>query len=69
MTCLNQQCQSKTNWAAQAPGSMHAYRVSCSTCQRFRKWGTCSQLEEAREAGTVRNVARYQAPATLEAFL
>ena len=61
-------CQTQTIWKELPPSSVHAYRVTCSLCDRFLMWGTRVQLNIAQANWGVRNLVNYQPPATLEAF-
>lgn len=62
-------CNAATRWIEQPPKSPHRYRVECSMCGKYLKWGTESQLEAANAAGTIARIVKFSPPATLDAFL
>jgi hypothetical protein len=58
---------SAAEWVEQSPDSVHRYRVNCSLCGKFYKWGTAAELAKLKPFGLV-SVLDYKPPATLEAL-
>lgn len=65
MSCEHDQ---GTRWLEQAPDSLHRYRVECSFCHRFIKWGNQAELDRRILADETGWVVDYKAPPTLDAF-
>jgi hypothetical protein len=56
---------SASNWIEQSPESVHRYRVNCSLCGKFYKWGTAAELAELKPFG-LDSVVNYKPPPTLD---
>ena len=53
-------CKCKTSvWIHEPPGSVHAFRVQCSNCNRFLKWANGGQLEVAQTKGLVTKLQEH----------
>lgn len=57
-------CNATTRWIEQPPNSPHRYRVECSRCGKYIKWGNDNQLLAANTAGTVGRIVKAALPAT-----
>jgi hypothetical protein len=58
-------------WKEEPPESHNAYRVECTVCGRFAKWGTKAELPSVRSSNAQVVVVPYEsrdAGPTLEAF-
>lgn len=65
------ECGQGSTWKDLGPVSQHRYRVECSLCNKFAKWGTEPELAALRQAGTPVIVKPYIEPRagpTLDAF-
>jgi len=60
----------KTSWQQQSPQSNHAYKVTCSGCDKFIKWGTKDEYELLTKRKLTEFVAYSPEPpfATLDKF-
>ncbi len=64
-------CGQGSTWRVQGPVSQHRYRVECSFCHKFAKWGTEGELQAQTAAGSPVVVEPYVEPKagpTLDAF-
>lgn len=44
-------CQAPSKWLEEPPESQHSYRVECSRCGKFAKWGNQAELDALVDAG------------------
>ena len=57
-----------TDWTEEPPTSLHRYRVSCTFCGSYLKWGNQEEYDRLLKSGVPVRLFRYQPPATLEGF-
>jgi hypothetical protein len=49
-------------WREEPPESHNAYRVECTVCGRFSKWGTEAELQSLKAVGAQVTLVPYDAP-------
>lgn len=49
-------------WKEEPSESQHAYRVECTVCGKFAKWGTDAELRLLQASSAQAKVVRYDAP-------
>jgi hypothetical protein len=50
-----------STWTQLGPDDIHAYRVTCTKCNKFIKWGTRGELIELRHTHAVKREVPFAA--------